>query len=77
MLRNAPDLARHVQELIICPDFVSENETPGFEESGHWCSIISQLVAESAKHMDALRSCIWNAAVSLPNESMWAELRRW
>ena len=77
MLCYTPDLARHVQELVIHPDYIGENETAGYELAGHWCSAISNLVAQCARYMDALRSFVWNASSALPKERMWSELRRW
>lgn len=77
MLRDAPELARHVLELTVYPDHMSDSQVAGYEESAEWCATISQLVAECAKHMDALRTFTWNAAAALPQERMWTELRSW
>lgn len=74
MLRNTPEVARHVLELIVQPDRMS-NTVAGYEESKEWCKTISNLVAECATHMDALRKFTWNAVAALPQERMWAELR--
>ena len=76
MLRDTPDVARHVQELEVEPDFISESRVASYEESAEWCAKVSQLVAEAAKNMDALKSFSWNALAAVPQESMWFELRR-
>ena len=76
MLRDTPALARHVLALSVAPD-----RTPapvaGYEEAAAACAQVSQLVAECARHMDALRTFTWNATAALPQERMWAELRSW
>lgn len=75
MLRDTPDLARHVQELELHPDYVSDRWVAGYEESARMCEVVSLLVVESIQHMDALRTFTWNALAALPQESMWTELR--
>lgn len=77
MLRNTPDVARHVQELELEPDFISEARGAGYEESAVRCAQVSQLVAEVARNMDALKSFSWNAVAGVPQEIMWSELRKW
>lgn len=77
MLRDTPDVARHVQELEVQPDFISEARAAGYEESAEKCWKVSQLIAEVARNMDALKSFSWNALAGVPQEVMWSELRKW
>lgn len=77
MLKDTPDVARHVQELEVHPDYISDSRIAGYEESAERCAKVSQLIAETAKSMDALKRFTWNALAALPHESMWSELRRW
>ncbi|GJE95489.1 hypothetical protein PsYK624_116740 [Phanerochaete sordida] len=74
MLRDTPALARHVLALAVAPDRTAA-PVAGYEESADACAQVSQLVAECARHMDALRTFTWNATAALPQERMWAELR--
>ena len=77
MRRDTPDVARHVQELEVYPDYISDSRIAGYEESAEWCAKVSQLIADAAKNMDALKKLTWNALAALPHENMWSELRRW
>lgn len=77
MLRDTPALARHVLALAVAPDRTAATSVAGYDESADACAQVSQLVAECARHMDALRTFTWNATAALPQERMWAELRSW
>lgn len=76
MLARTPALARHVQKLLVHPESSLKNSQPEFVRSWNHARTVSSLVAAASKHMDALRHFGWDGEDTLPDDRMWADLRR-
>ncbi|KAI0093042.1 hypothetical protein BDY19DRAFT_921700 [Irpex rosettiformis] len=76
MLCDTPTLARHVQELIVYPDYVSPGRPCKYEMGSGMCTGASFLVLKAAISMDALKGFEWHAFWGSPIDAMWWNLRR-
>lgn len=77
MLCDTPTLARHVQELIVYPDYVSPGQPCKYEMGSGMCTGASFLITKVAMSMDALKNIEWHAFWGSPIDAMWWTLRRW
>ena len=75
MLIKSPGVARHVRKLTVHPDRHPDTKAPLLPFSQEYCSLVSGLVADAARNMDALNTFVWNADGALPDDFMWGELR--
>lgn len=77
MLTRTPALARHVQKLTVRPEYDGKRKQPEFIRAWNHAHIVSSLVASASKHMDALHTFSWDGEDTLPDDVMWADLRKW
>lgn len=71
MLSRNPQIARHVQTLVVRPDHAEQ--TPRTRYTPFDGSVISGIVRQAAAHLDALHTFVWDAE-ELPPDNMWLSL---
>ncbi|KAF8134522.1 hypothetical protein EV363DRAFT_1160578 [Boletus edulis] len=70
MLNHRPDIARHVQKLLV--RFSTAHSTPSVEHDGYR---VSSLVHSLAHSLDALHTFVWDAEEIPRRDDMWFALR--
>lgn len=70
MLNNHPDIARHVQKLLV--RFSTGLRAPSIDYNGY---IVSSIVQRLAHSLDALHTFIWDADEIPQRDDMWLALR--
>ncbi|CAL1706879.1 unnamed protein product [Somion occarium] len=75
MLKHSPDIARHVQSLVIRPEYRRQGRKPEYIRTWNNPHVASVLVTAAAPKMDALQSFVWDGEDTLPDDRMWDILR--
>ncbi|KAH9949589.1 hypothetical protein B0H21DRAFT_727525 [Amylocystis lapponica] len=70
MLHCTPAVARHVQRLVVRPE-----QHPPTQRVWDVAGMVSRMVGEAARRLDALRVFEWDGEDMLPDDRMWANLR--
>lgn len=76
MLQRRPDVARHVRKLVLRPE---DQLTGRKQQVRAWdnAGMISRMVSDAAKYLDALQEFEWDGEDMLPDDRMWSGLRSW
>lgn len=74
MLQRRPDVARHVRKLVLRPE---DQLTGRKQQVRAWdnAGMISRMVSDAAKYLDALQEFEWDGEDMLPDDRMWSGLR--